>query len=51
MNGRVRANGMYEHVPLVCVENEIKLLWYINVPCDYVIKARRPHIILVDKEN
>ena len=42
----------YEHVPLGCVENDtIKLLWDINVQCDHVIEARRPDIILVDKEN
>ena len=42
----------YEHVPLGCMENDtIKLLWDINVQCDHVIEARRPDIILVDKEN
>ena len=42
----------YEHVPLDCVENDrIKLLWDINVQCDHVIEARRPDIILVNKES
>ena len=42
----------YEHVPLGCVENDkIKLLCVISVQCDHVLEARRPDIVLVDKQN
>ena len=42
----------YEHVPEGAVENEeVKVLWDINVQCDNVIEARRPDIILIDKKE
>ena len=34
------------------VENErCKILWDMNIQCDHVIEARRPDIVVVDKEN
>eukprot|EP00794_Sanderia_malayensis_P016665 gene16665-biopygen14077 len=42
----------YEHKPEGCVENEkVKLLWDFVVQCDREIIARKPDIVLVDKEN
>ena len=42
----------YEHVPEGVVENEeVKVLWDINVQCDSVIEARRPSIIAIDKKE
>ncbi|XP_068708222.1 uncharacterized protein [Montipora foliosa] len=42
----------YEHVPEGAVENEeVKVLWDINVQCDNVIEARRPDIIVIDKKE
>ena len=45
-------DGMSMYHLVQCVENDkINLLWDINVQCDHVMEARRPDIILVDKEN
>ena len=34
------------------MENEeVKVLWDINVQCDNVIEAKRPDIILIDKNE
>ena len=42
----------YEHVPERTVQNEeVKVLWDINVQCDNVIEARRPDIIVIDKKE
>ena len=42
-NGLEHAEKWYEHVPEGAIENEeVKVLWDINVQCDYVIEARRP---------
>ena len=42
----------YEHVPEGVEENEeVKVLWDINVQCDNVIEARRPDIIVNDKKE
>ena len=45
----------YEHFPEGAVEaavedDDVRLIWYINVQCDNVIEARRPDLILVDKK-
>ena len=38
----------YGHIPEGAVENEeVKMLWHINVQCDNVIEAIRPDIILI----
>ena len=35
----------YEHAPDSVSENdEVKLLWDLNIQCDHVIEARRPDI-------
>ena len=31
-------------------DDDVKVIWDINIQCDNVIKARRPNLILVDKE-
>ena len=42
----------YEHVPEGAVENEeVKMLWNINVNCDNAMEARRPDIILIDEKE
>ena len=42
----------YEHVPEGAVENEeMKLLWDINIQCDNLIEARRPDLIVIDKKE
>ena len=42
----------YEHDPEGAIENEdVKILWDINVQCDNVIQARRPDIIVIDKKK
>ena len=41
----------YEHCPEGTVEDDdVKLIWDINMECDNVIEARRPDLILVDKK-
>ena len=42
----------YEHVREGAVENdEIKLLWDVNIQCDNVMEARKPDIVVVDKKE
>ena len=42
----------YEHAPEGAVENEeIKVLWDINIRCDNLIEARRPDLIVTDKKE
>ena len=42
----------YEHSPEGAVENEeIKVLWDINIQCDNLIEARRPDLIVIDKKE
>ena len=42
----------YEHAPEGAVENEeIKVLWDINIQCDNLIEARRPDLIIIDKKE
>ena len=41
----------FEHCPGGAVEDDdVKLIWDINIQCDNVIEARRPDLILVDKK-
>ena len=52
MNGLEHTEKWYEHVPEEVVENEeVKVLWDIDVQCDNVIEARRPDIIFIDKKK
>ena len=45
-----RKEKWYEHCPEGVVEDDdVKLIWDINIQCDNVIEARRPDLILVDK--
>ena len=47
-----RSDKCYEHAPEGSVENEnVKLLWDINIQCENIIEARRPHIVLVEKKE
>ena len=40
---------MYGHAPDSVTENdEVKLLWDVNIRCDHVIEARRPDIVVVN---
>ena len=49
-NGLKHKEKWYKHVPEGAVENEeVKVLWDINIQCDNMIEARRPDIILIDK--
>lgn len=42
----------YEHSPEGVVENdEVKILWDINIQCDNVITARRPDIVIINKQE
>ena len=42
----------YDHNPDGTVENnDVKLLWDINIQCDHVIEARRPDIVIIDKRR
>ena len=42
----------YKHAPEGAVENEeIKVLWDINIQCDNLIEARRPDLIIIDKKE
>ena len=42
----------YEHAPEGAVENEeIKVLWDINIQWDNLIEARRPDLIVIDKKE
>ena len=42
----------YEHAPDSVSENdEVKLLWDVNIQCDHVIEARRPDIVVVNKQE
>ena len=41
----------YEHYPEGVVEDDdVKLIWNINMQCNNVMEARRPDLILVDKK-
>ena len=51
-NGLEHTEKWYEHVPEGAVENEeVKVLWNIDVQCDNVMGARRPDKILIDKKE
>ena len=51
-NGLEHSEKWYEHVPEGAVNNEeIKVLWDINIQCDNLTQARRPHLIVIDKKE
>ena len=40
----------FEQTPEGVVQNdEVKLLWDVNIQCDHLIEARRPDIVVVSK--
>ena len=42
----------YEHAPEGAAENEeVKVLWNMDVQCDNVMEARTPDIISIDKKE
>ena len=42
----------YDHQLDGVVENErCKILWDMTIKCDHVVKARRPNIVVVEKER
>ena len=51
-NGLEHTEKWYEHVPEGAVENEeVKVLWNVDVQCNNLMKARRPDIILKWKKR
>ena len=51
-NGLEHSEKRYEHAPERAVENEeIKVLWDINIQCDNLIEARRLDLIVIDKKE
>ena len=51
-NGLEHSEKQYVHAPEEAVENEeIKVLWDINVQCDNLIAARQPDLIVIDKKE
>ena len=51
-NGLEHSEKWYEHAPEGAVENEeIKVLWDINIQCDNLIEAREPDLIVIDKKE
>ena len=51
-NGLEHMEKWYENVGEGAVENEeVKMLWNIDVHCDNVIEARKPDMILIDKKE
>ena len=51
-NGLEHGEKWYGHAPEGAVENEeIKVLWHINIQCDNLIEARRPDLKVIDKKE
>ena len=47
-----RSEKWYEHAPEGVVENEeVKILWDVMIQCDREIKARKPDIVVVNKNE
>ena len=47
-----RSEKWYEHAPEDVVENEeVKILWDVMIQCDREIKARKPDIVVVNKNE
>ena len=43
---------LYEHTPESVVENERnKILWDVSIQCDHVIEARRPDVVISNKDK
>ena len=42
----------YKHaLDSVSENDEVKLLWDVNIECDHVIEGRRPDIVVVNKQE
>ena len=51
-DGLEHSEKWYEHAPEGAVENEeIEVLWDINIKCNNLIEARRPDLIVIDKRE
>ena len=47
-----RADKLFEHQPNSVLETDrTKVLWDFNIQYDYIIEARRPDIVIVEKEE
>ena len=47
-----RVDKWFEHQPSSVQEKDkTKVLWDFNIQCDHIIEARRPDIVIVDKEK
>ena len=47
-----RKEKRYKHCPEGVVEDDdVKLIWDINIQCDNVMEAKRSNLILVDKKT
>ena len=47
-----RSEMLYEHTPEIVVENERnKILWDVSIQCDHVIEARRPNVVIINKDK
>ena len=47
-----RSEKWYEHAPEGVVENEeVKILWDVMIQCDREIKARKPDIVVMNKNE
>ena len=52
MNELEHSGKWYEHAPEGAVENEeMKVLWGIDIQCDNLIEARQPDQIVIDKKE
>ena len=50
--GQNTVKKWYAHAPEKAVENEeIKVLWNINIQCDHLIEIKRPDLIVIDKKE
>ena len=50
-NDLERKEKWYKHCPEgVLEDDDVKLIWDIDIQCDNVMEARRPDLILVDKK-
>ena len=51
-SGLEHSEKWYEDATEVAVENEeIKVLWNLNIQCENLIEARRPDLIVIDKKE
>ena len=51
--GLEQSEKWYEHTPESVVENERikKISWDVCIQCDHVIEAKRPDIVIINKEE